>query len=270
MVRWLVGLGLMVAAGGMVALPLSCSRAADRTVTDRALVVGVEELEYYPFFAVRDGDYVGAAREILDAFARDAGYRISYRPLPIKRLVVETLNGDLDARFPDNPTWAAEAKAGRRLVYSKPVLTFTDGVMVRPSQMGRRPEDVRILATIAGFTPQPWQPRIAAGQVVMAQSPRIDGLLREAVVGHADGAYVNVEAAEHALTMGLGMPGALQYNPALPHVTAAYHLSSARHPELVARFDAWLSANAALVERVCASFAIAAPAAPAIAAPSAP
>jgi hypothetical protein len=50
------------------------------------------------------------------------------------------------------------------------------------------------------------------------------------------------------------MPGALAFDPSLPHSRAGYHLSSATHPELVAEFDQWLTANAALVAAIKARF----------------
>lgn len=220
------------------------------------LVVGVEELEYYPFFAIRDGDYVGAAREILDAFGRSAGYRVVYRPLPIKRLVAELLTGGIDVRFPDSPNWAVEAKVGRAMVYSKPVLPYVDGVMVRPSQLALLADDVHVLATVAGFSPEPWRGRVDAGRVRLADSPRLESVLREVVVGHADGAFVNVVAAEHLLAGALSMPGALQFNPALPHVSATYHLSSLTRPEIVTRFNEWMGANTVLIQGIRDRFGI--------------
>lgn len=235
---------------GCLALVLLMGGLARGRAAEPDLIVGVEELEYYPFFAIRDGDYVGAAREILDAFGRSAGYRIVYRPLPIKRLVAELLTGGIDARFPDSPAWAAEAKSGRAVVYSKPVLPYVDGVMVRPSQLGLAVDEVRVLATISGFSPEPWQSRLDAGKARMANSPRLESVLREVVVGHADGAYVNVSAADHLLASGLAMPGSLQFNPALPHIRSAYVLSSVTRPEMIARFNDWLDANGPLLQTI--------------------
>lgn len=236
----------------LIAALLACllGVAAPAAADDRSLVVGVEELEYYPLYAMRDGEYVGTARDILDAFAADKGYRLVYRPLPIKRLYAEALSGGVDLKFPDNPGWAADIKAGAKVEYSKPVIAFIDGVMVRPGQFGRDPAQIRTLGTVAGFTPYSWLDRVKAGAVTIKENPRMELLLRQAVVGHVDGAYASVAVASHVLAGRLDMPGALVFDPGLPHSRDHYHLSTATRPDVVAEFDAWLTANAARVKMI--------------------
>jgi polar amino acid transport system substrate-binding protein len=216
----------------------------------RELVVGVEELEYYPMYAWRDGEYVGAAREILDAFARDRNYRLTYRPLPIKRLFAELINGGIDLKFPDNPFWAADLKQGSTVSYSKPVIAYIDGVMVRPANKGMGADSVRTLGTVAGFTPFAWLDRIKAGKTVLKENPRMELLLKQAAVSHIDGAYVSVAVANHVLSTTLAMPGSLVFDPALPHSRDSYLLSSTRHPEVVSEFDAWMAANQTRIKTI--------------------
>ncbi len=219
-----------------------------------AYVVGVEQLDYFPLYAVREGRYVGAAREILDAFAADAGLRLEYRPLPVKRLYSDLLTGEIDFKFPDSPDWAGEQKRGHRVVYSAPVIEFIDGVMVTPERRGRGLDGFRVLGTVAGFTPFAWLDTIAAGEVTLVENPRFALLLRQVQTGRVDGAYANIAAANHALDAELNMPGALVFDPGLPHARDHYRLSTTRHAEVIAAFDAWLSANpgrvAAIKERL--------------------
>lgn len=220
------------------------------TAGERDLVVGVEELEYFPIYAWRDGDYVGAAREILDSFARDRGYTLSYRPLPIKRLNTELMAGAFDLKFPDNPHWAPDIKQGRKVHYSKPVIAYVDGVMVRLGNLNRGLDHVRTLGTVSGFTPFSWGDRIRAGQVTLKENPRMDLLLRQAAIGHVDGAYVNVAVANHVLGGSLNMPGALAFDPSLPHARDHYMASTTTRPDILAEFNDWLAANARLVTMI--------------------
>lgn len=217
---------------------------------ERELVVGVEEVEYYPAFALRDGEFIGAAREIIDRFAKDSGYRVAYRPLPVKRLFAELMSGGLDLKFPDNPNWAADLKQGRKVTYSMPVMAYVDGVMVRPSNHGRGVDGVRTLGTVSGFTPFAWLDRIKAGEVVLKENPRMELLLRQTVVGLVDGAYASVAVANHVLTGSLNMPGALMFDTGLPHSRGSYMASTTTRPELVAEFNSWLTANAAVVKLI--------------------
>lgn len=217
---------------------------------ERDLVIGVEEVEYYPIYAIRDGEFVGAVREILDSFARDRGYRVTYRPLPVKRLFAELLSGGFDLKFPDNPHWASDLKQGRIVTYSKPVIAYIDGVMVRPSNHNRGLDALRTLGTVSGFTPFAWLDRIKAGQVTLKENPRMELLLRQSVVGLVDGAYASVAVANHVLAGSLNMPGALMFDAGLPHSRDHYMASTTTRPELIAEFDGWLTGNAARVKMI--------------------
>lgn len=236
---------LLVVAALLVAGLMGEARAASRD-----LVVGVEDIEYYPLWAIRDGEYVGAMREIFDAFARAKDYRVTYRPLPIKRLYAELSGGGLDIKMPDNPAWGADVKSGLKITYSAPVVAYIDGVVVRPGSIAKPADQFRNLGTVAGFTPSAWLDRVKADKVSLKENPRMELLLRQAVVGHVDGAYVNVAVAHHVLNSLLNLPGALVFNPALPHSRDYYHLSSAKRADVVAEFNAWLKENAQLVKDI--------------------
>lgn len=243
-------LALAVMAGCMLAW-------APARADHRNLVVGVEELDYFPLYAVQNGEYVGAVRDILDAFARAKGYTLSYRPLPIKRLYAELLSGGIDLKFPDNPIWASDAKQGQRVTYSAPVIGYVDGVMVRPEHLGRGMGGLHVLGTVSGFTPPPeWQDAIRDGRVQAKENPRMDLLLKQVALERLDGAYVSVAVANYHLDAVRGVPGdrvfdaKLVFDATLPHSRDFYRLSTVDHPQVIAEFDAWMAANAALVKTI--------------------
>ncbi len=215
----------------------------------RTLVVGVEDQDYRPAYGWHDGTFAGAGREILDAFAADRGYRLEYRPLPVKRLIAQLIHDEIDLKFPDNPGWAIDRKGGHRIFYSRPVIHYTDGTMVPAGKPVPAPDAIKVLATVSGFTPVGWQQRIAAGAVTVKETAHIDQAVGLALRGLADGAYVSVVAADRVMAE-LGRPHGLVFAASLPHANGSYSVSSAAHPELVAEFDAWLEANAARVEAI--------------------
>lgn len=239
----LKGLSLVVAA--VCALFCASARAEHRT-----FVVGVEELDYFPAYSVQKGEYVGAAREILDAFAQAQGYTFAYRPLPVKRLYAELLSGGIDFKFPDNPSWALDAKQGQAVTYSTPVIGYVDGVLVRPENVGRGVERVRTLGTVSGFTPFAWLDAIRDGRVQLKENPRMELLLKQVALERLDGAYASVAVASYQLESALGMPSALVFDPRLPHSRDHYRLSTLAHPSVIAEFNAWLAANAGLVKAI--------------------
>jgi polar amino acid transport system substrate-binding protein len=238
-------MGFVAAVLAWMAVGMSAATAGPRD-----LVIGVEELDYYPVYAVQDGEYRGAAREILDAFAKDRGYALTFRPLPIKRLYAELMSGGIDFKFPDNPFWASDQKKGRTLAYSNPVIRYIDGVLIVPQNVGRSPDEVRVLGTVSGFTPFAWMDRIKDGRVQVKENPRMELLLRQVQVGRLDGAYASIAVANYTLEHQLASPGALIFDPRLPHSRDAYMLSSLKRADVLTDFNEWMATNAARIQAI--------------------
>ncbi|WP_245651329.1 type 2 periplasmic-binding domain-containing protein [Paramagnetospirillum marisnigri] len=216
----------------------------------RDLVVGVEAIDYAPVYGMRGGEFIGAAREILDAFARDQGHRLTYRPFPVKRLLAELIHGGIDLKFPDSPDWQGAVRKDVPIAYSKPVIAYIDGTVVRAERVGAAPETIASLGTVAGFTPFAWQDSIKAGKVSLTENPGFEALLKQLQIGRIDGAYANVAVMLTAAEVVLGNPGTLAYAPGLPHIADSYRLSSYKSPEIVAEFDEWLGRNGKLVAEI--------------------
>lgn len=219
-------------------------------------VVGVEDLDYYPHYRAKDGTYDGFGRTVLDAFADDTGVIFEYRPLPVARLFQSFLAGDVDLKYPDNAYWAADAKDGRGVVYSSPVVGYTDGVSVRPEAVGQPVSEIEVLGTVQGFTAWDWLDRMENETVQIAENPNFTALIRQAILGRVDGAYANVSVVRYRLERDLEQPGALVFDPSLPHTTSAYHLSAIAHAPLIVRFDAWLADNADRLARLKAEYGV--------------
>lgn len=237
-------------AGLLLSVP---AKAAEPEV----VTVGVEELDYYPSYAVRDGRYVGAARDILDAFAASTGLRFDYRPLPIKRLYADLFAGAVDLKFPDSADWNPAGKRNQNVVYSRPVLPYIDGVMVRPERVGGGLDAFKTLGTVSGFTPFAWLDELAKGKIKVSETPHISSLLRQAATERVDGAYVNVAVARHHLRQTPELAEALAFDPGLPHAAGNYLVSSIRRGDVLAKFDAWLTANAATVTAIKKQYGLA-------------
>lgn len=241
----------MTFKGLLAAIVLGCCAwSMTAQAAPRELVVGVEELDYFPVYSVKSGEYAGAAREILDAFAAANNYVLIYKPQPIKRLYAELMSGGIDLKFPDNPYWAADLKSGQTIAYSNPVITYIDGVLVRPDMAGKNVDAIRTLGTVSGFTPFSWLDRIKAGTVQVKENPRMELLLKQAAIGRFDGAYGSLAVANYILDDVLKAPGALVFEPSLPHSRDSYKLSSLHYPKVVAEFNAWMAANAATVKAI--------------------
>lgn len=231
--------------------------APARAAEIETLSVGVEELDYYPYYAMRDGRYVGAAREVLDAFAASTGLRFDYRPLPVKRLYADLFTGAVDLKFPDSPEWNAAGKQGQSVLYSLPALPYVDGVMVRPERAGKGLDEFTALGTVSGFTPFAWLDELAKGKIKMSETPHLSSLLRQAATGRVDGAYVNVAVAQDHLRQSPELLGALIFDRGLPFAAGAYRVSSIRRGDVLTKLDAWLAANADMVAAIKQKYGVA-------------
>lgn len=222
------------------------SPAAARDVT-----IGVEAIDYLPAYGVRDGAFIGAAREIFDAFAAARGHRLTYKPLPVKRLYAELARGGIDLKFPDSPEWAPSLRQGHVPAFSRPVIAYVDGTLIRREAVEAGPGRIRSLGTIAGFTPSAWATYLDGGRVTLKENANLEQLLRQVKAERIDAAYCNVAVALYTAEQA-GLADEVVYAPALPRMEGGYHLSSLSAPELVAEFDGWLAANGPLVAEIIA------------------
>lgn len=223
-------------------------------VLAQTYVVGVEDLPFAPHYSLdADGQYRGFAREMLDAFAADSGVSLTYRALPVDQLLPALQRGEIDFKYPDSPHWAGAQKAGVTLYYSRAVVAYVDGVLVSPQRQGQALEKVHRLAMVQGWTPRGYEQPIDSGQIQLSYSEDLRQMIRQALKQDTDGAYFNVVVATHYLDNIRARPGALVFDPSLPHTRGSFHLSSQRHPQLIARFDRFLSERSAQVAALKAS-----------------
>ncbi|BBP84202.1 hypothetical protein PHLH8_38440 [Pseudomonas sp. Pc102] len=220
-------------------------------------VVGVERLSFQPHYWVDEqGEYRGFAREVLDLFAQAEHIELSYRALPVTELAGRLVKGEVDLKYPDSPEWADEVKAGKPMAYSAPVVGYVDGVLVDPKRVGQGIDGLRRLALVQGWTPRGYQSRIDEGKVQPVQGSDLRQMIRQALKKQADGAYFNVVVATYYLDNIRARPGALVFDPSLPHTRGTFHLSSSRHPELVQRFDRFLVSHKAEVDALKARYRV--------------
>jgi hypothetical protein len=134
------------------------------------------------------------------------------------------------------------------------VVALTEGVSVLPENRGRGVEHIRLLATVHGSSLPSWDTYIEQGNVTVSENPSLIRLIEQTLIGRVDGAYANIAVVQYLLENELNRPGALQFDDSLPHYETHYHLSSIRHPQVIAEFNQWMQENAALVNSIKQKF----------------
>ncbi|RXZ44112.1 hypothetical protein EBB06_06105 [Crenobacter cavernae] len=216
----------------------------------KPLVIGVERFDHSPHFDGSHGDYRGFARELFDLFGKSRGYAVQYRALPIPDLYQAFfVSHDVDAKFPDNPSWMPARRKPFHVSYSAGVIDFTEGVMLRSAALGKEVSTLRRLGTIQGFDAVPYRQKIQTGQMTVSRFGDVDSMLQAAVKGEIDGAYLNVAVAAYRLRQA-GQADALQFNPEWPHAVGSYALSSVTRPDVIRDFDAFLHGEKAAIDQL--------------------
>ncbi|MBA5690576.1 substrate-binding periplasmic protein [Rugamonas apoptosis] len=232
------------------ALGISCG------VTQLALAapvytVGVQDYEnYLPYSEYKHGEYRGLGRAILDAFADKYGYVFRYIVYPLKRRDMQFVAGNLDFAFPDNPNWITDQKKGVKISYA-PMLDFTDGVLVRPDDVGKPISHIKTLGLPLGFTPYPYSSYIESGAIKLEPTSTYDKLYQKLVLKRLDGAYMNTRVAQyywsHIHRRG-EVP--VRYDASLPHATGYHFLSSIKYPAMIEEFKKFMVENKTMIENL--------------------
>lgn len=214
--------------------------------------VGVENIKYLPYYSVKNGQWVGFARELLSQFAKQSGVDFSYKPRSIKNLYKEyVVQRKFDFKFPDNPYWNAHLKLKNKIHYSESTILFTDGVMVLEENITKGIQSIKKLGVVSGFTyPAKFQAMEKSGKLLIIKQDSLEKMVKTVLDKKIDGVYLNTEVGKH-LSRGLsGDRNRLQFNNKLPFLLGTYQLSTIKHPKMILKFNAFLEKNSKWVLRL--------------------
>lgn len=221
------------------------------------LVVGVESLDQFPIYKGEGSQYTGFARELMDDFASKYQHTMHYKALPILRLHDELLKAQtVDLKFPDNLEWNADMRKGVKVAYSKPVLAVTEGLSVQPGNKGKGIAHQKTIGAMRGFTPWQYLDAINAKKMAFTEVNTFDALVKMAESGRIDGLFANSIVVNYFLAEVRKQPNLLVFDETLPYTKTNFHLSSVKHPKVVAQFDEYLVKEKAAVDKLKARYSI--------------
>lgn len=211
------------------------------TVAQRDIVVGIQQLDYYPHFDFSSGQKRGYFYELMQLFGRTRGYQIRFMPLPVKRLYQE-LDDGLDLVYPDNPAWQNHQPDSAK-VFSDPVVYTLGSSLVLPAKAHYKLEDVRTVALIHGYTPTKWLQASRDFSFEMIDVADTAGALGLVLKGRVDATPVELNVARAWLARR-GTPHALVVAKGLPFTQLPFLLSTTRQPALIVEFNGFLREQA--------------------------
>ncbi|MBT0585402.1 substrate-binding periplasmic protein [Alteromonas oceanisediminis] len=210
------------------------------------LVVGAQNIYYFPHYDFKSESDKGIAWAILQSFGKAYGYDIEYLPLPIKRMHHALEMGQIDFIFPDNRTWYESPNANAKKFFSQPFYEILGGAFVLQKNREFTPSDVKTLSIPFGFSPVKWHERIASGQVVLADVSESFAALNLVVAGRADATDLEYNVIKY-LTQNQPKYSDIVIGQHLPYDIVGFHLSTIKYPAVIRELDSFLEQNASLI-----------------------
>lgn len=243
--RWWLSLLLLCSSSVLIASPLA----------SKNLVIGVEDIEYYPYFDFTNNQPT-VSKTILDKFAADNGYTLTYLALPIKQFSKWLHENDIDFKYPDNRRWH-DPKSKEQLseYYSNDIFHLRAGTIVLAENKHQPRAYYKNLGLITGFDPTLWKAYIADKQVNILDDNSIKVLVKHLVNGLVDGVDMDIAVANFYL-QSLGIQRQLAYSEALPQEIFSHQLSTIKYPQIIQQFNQWLADNKAFVQTTLQNFKV--------------
>ncbi|GEA04902.1 hypothetical protein KUL17_37990 [Alteromonas sp. KUL17] len=218
-------------------------------------VIGAQNLAYFPHYDFASSTDKGVAWSILEAFSEASGHEFVYLSLPIRRLQLELVKGNVDFVYPDNRGWYNSITTSNDKYFSLPLTSAVTGTIVKRQNAGKGIEKIKNLAMPLGFTPVNWQERIDTQRtqitwvtdiqqgLALLYQERVDGLDLEYFVSQRS-APLSYE--QDAFTLDL----------TLPHNEIPFSLSTLYHQDIISELNKFISSNPELIDSIKTKYGI--------------
>lgn len=221
-------------------MPLQAGEEPHDNRVAKELVVGIQQLDYFPHFDFSANQRRGYFYDLMQLFGRTHGYQIRFMPLPVKRLYQE-LDAGLDLVYPDNPAWQNHGNG--RKTFSDPLVYSLGSSLVLPDKAHYQLRDVRTVALIHGYTPTKWLEASVEYRFEMIDVADTAGALGLVLKGRVDTTPVELNVAKAWLARR-GLPEALVVAKDLPFTQLPFLLSTTTQPALIEEFNQFLRQQA--------------------------
>lgn len=220
-------------------------------------VVGVEDLNYYPYFDF-PSDNPSFAKALLDQFAKDNKHQITYLSLPIKQFPKWLYKENIDFKFPDNERWQEINNIhDLKIFYSDEVVAMTSGTLVLDKNSNKDAAFFKTIGTVTGFHPTLWVDKIAQGKVTLFEDASPIILVQYLVNGLVDGLLIDLAVANNALRK-LDLNKKIVFSDQITQEIYSYKLSTVKYPKILKQFNQWQVKRRKYIEELKTEFGISA------------
>ena len=206
----------------------------------KTLVIGVEALDYLPFYQAKAGEpLAGYSIDLLRLFGQKSGYHIQLKAYGVARLFSVFLAGRIDFKYPDSPNWSPQMKKSHGIYYSNSTTAIIDGILTLKKHEELLLDEFKVLGSIRGFRPWPYMGWIQTGKISLVEADNMTQLFRLLKAGRIHGAYVNIQVGMKFVKQHLPELNVV-WNRGLPFGKDNYFLSTIYHQEIIEEFNRFL------------------------------
>lgn len=225
---------------------------------DKAYVIGVEDVSYYPIydFSANDPNRKSFTQALLSSFFRHQDYQFKFVVLPLKRFDKWYIEEAIDFKFPDNERWRMGDSAKLNITYSQPVLHLTAGSFVLKKDKNKPRKAIKRLGTILGFYPTLWYDRVENNTLELVEASSSYSLIKHLLHGNVDAVNIDKNVIDYNLMLLQQDDGAIVLNKHIKHERYAYHFSTVLHPKVIREFNDFLSNQSELVNKIKIKYGI--------------
>jgi polar amino acid transport system substrate-binding protein len=210
--------------------------------------VGVEDYVRYPFQTVENGKYYGVYRDILDKFAETEGIKFIYKPYKVKELYKNFYEKKFDFKFPDNPVWRAPQKEKYPIVYSNFLTHYIDAIFVRKTDAKKVINELKTFGIVDDIVLWVLKTKSERGKVELKKANSCAELIVKLKRGDVNGIFCNYDVMKYLLNNS-AVKDDIIINLDLPFIDNYFYLSTIMYPEIIDKFNIWISNNREFIDR---------------------
>lgn len=205
-------------------------------------IIGVENYNRFPYEYIKDGEYKGLFRDILDKFADDSGIEFKYVPYKIKDIYANFFADKFDFKFPDNPVWMSPQKSNYKITYSNYITHYIDGIFIKKDDLGKtvnQLENFGVMKEPIIWTLANKQNRGKIKVKIRSSCSELIDMLEKKEI---NAIFCNYDVMKYLLKKST-LEDKILINLDLPFIDNYFHVSTIQYPNILKKLDEWILNN---------------------------
>ncbi len=228
----------------------------------KAIVIGVENIEYLPYYDGSDSkkpNFTGFSEKLLKQFSREFGYSVKFYPAPLNRLYRDLVAENyIDFKYPDNPQWQKSFKdtfsKPNPIIYSESILNTVTGIA--SLQQNTTLSDCSRIGKVRGFTSQSYKSHFMKKQIDVVETADTTELISLLLLKRINCIYISKDVLNYKMREEFENRVPVYFHDKLAVDVQSFHLSTVKYPDVIEQFNLYLSTHSDQVRALKQQFDI--------------